>query len=54
MGQSLNYSHQVNFYEDGSAEELKKIMFSVISVDRDFCLERTNIRNGLMPYLKDA
>jgi len=54
MDQSLNYSYQVNFYEDRSAEELKKLVFSVISVDRDFCLERTNIRNGLIPYPKDA
>jgi len=54
MDQSLNYSYQVNFYEDRSAEELKKFVFSVISVDRVFCLERTNIKNGLMSYPKDA
>jgi len=27
MDQSLNYSYQVNFYEDRSAEELKKFVF---------------------------
>jgi len=30
MDQSLNYSYQVNFYEDRSAEELKKLVLTGI------------------------
>jgi hypothetical protein len=32
----------------------KILVFSVISADTDFCLERKNIRNGPTPYIKDA
>jgi len=53
MVQSLNY-YLVTFHEDRSAKKLKKLVFPVISVDRDFCLERKNIMNGMIPYPKDA